>query len=327
MGIRRNISDPTARAQFVRACTLLDGMMSGITVAQAATAFRATVPNLRFVGVDQELSYYDLFVLWHVTAMSRPTGGDRQNMAHGGPIFLPWHRHFMILLEQWMQIVLGDDDFGIPYWDWAADGDLPRAMQWRTTLWDTNGIGPSRGSVNSSGLAPMRVRLWQDPATRLVHSLANPRPIDREAGQHTNSLFRALPTTASVAVAMAEDAYDVAPWSYNGASHRGTLEGWNAANPVLPVDLHNLVHVWTGGDMGPGTSPNDPVFFLNHCNVDRIWEAWMVQNGRSYSPGAGEGPADHRIDTVMFTLFTQARTPAQVLDASQWYSYDSLQVS
>ena len=23
------------------------------------------------------------------------------------------------------------------------------------------------------------------------------------------------------------------------------------------------------------TSPNDPLFFLNHCNVDRIWAEWQ----------------------------------------------------
>src|SRR5829696_1697483 len=45
--------------------------------------------------------------------------------------------------------------------------------------------------------------------------------------------------------------------------------------------MHNQVHVWIGGDMGPATSPNDPVFYLNHCNVDRIWEAWLVNQGRN----------------------------------------------
>ena len=174
----------------------------------------------------------------------------------------------------------------------------------------------------------MRTIEWpQNPQTGFVHSLENPRPIDREAGQFSEPWGRALPTTTSVGIAMAENTYDGVPWSFDQASHRGTLEGWNAANTSLPVDLHNLVHVWVGGDMGPGTSPNDPVFFLNHCNVDRIWEAWMVRNNRSYRPGIGEGPVDHRIDTVMFTLFTEARTPQQVLDASDWYTYDNLQVS
>ena len=27
-----------------------------------------------------------------------------------------------------------------------------------------------------------------------------------------------------------------------------------------------------------------PVFYLNHCNVDRIWEAWLVNEGRTYVP-------------------------------------------
>lgn len=25
------------------------------------------------------------------------------------------------------------------------------------------------------------------------------------------------------------------------------------------------------GDMGPATSPNEPLFFLHHANVDRVW--------------------------------------------------------
>jgi tyrosinase len=39
--------------------------------------------------------------------------------------------------------------------------------------------------------------------------------------------------------------------------------------------MHNRVHICIGGDMGSSTSPNnDPVFYLNHCNVDRIWAVW-----------------------------------------------------
>ena len=70
----------------------------------------------------------------------------------------------------------------------------------------------------------------------------------------------------------------------------------------------------------------DPVFFLNHCNVDRIWEAWMAQHGRAYAPQPGDGPAGHRLDNAMFTLFGETRNPADVLDPEQWYVYDSLTV-
>ena len=26
------------------------------------------------------------------------------------------------------------------------------------------------------------------------------------------------------------------------------------------------------------TSPNDPVFWLHHCNIDRLWAEWRVQH-------------------------------------------------
>ena len=39
--------------------------------------------------------------------------------------------------------------------------------------------------------------------------------------------------------------------------------------------LHNRVHLWVGGNMAPMTSPNDPVFFLHHCFVDKAWADWQ----------------------------------------------------
>jgi hypothetical protein len=30
--------------------------------------------------------------------------------------------------------------------------------------------------------------------------------------------------------------------------------------------------------MQPGTSPNDPVFFFHHCNIDRLWAVWEQKN-------------------------------------------------
>ena len=120
---------------------------------------------------------------------------------------------------------------------------------------------------------------------------------------------------------MDETSYDRAPWDSTVISHRNVLEGW-----INGPQLHNRVHVWVGGDMLPGTSPNDPVFFLNHCNVDRIWESWMTRHGRTYHPmgDESEAPQGHRLDDAMIALLGQSLTPGQVLDASTWYSYDAL---
>lgn len=321
-GIRRNVL--TVMDRYLEACVALDEADSGVSVDRARRVLARVVPSLRLQGTGN-LSYWDLFVLWHVAAMELPLGGGGRNAAHSGPIFLPWHRHFMILLEQWMQIVLDDPDFGLPYWDWAADGDLPAANQAGTSLWGSRGIGDTNGAVVSGLCGRMRVRLIQNPIDRSI-SVVN-RPLRRAVGEEFRPEFRTLPNRASVRVALNQASYDAFPWDADSPGHRSILEGWEPAAPNRLVDLHNLVHVWIGGDMGPGTSPNDPVFFLNHCNVDRIWEAWMVQNGRNYSPGPNQGPQGHSLNSAMFTLLGESRTPADVLDPAQWYSYDSLVVS
>ena len=37
--------------------------------------------------------------------------------------------------------------------------------------------------------------------------------------------------------------------------------------------MHDGVHGWMRGDMGVMSSPNDPIFFMHHAQIDRIWEA------------------------------------------------------
>src|SRR5579883_441458 len=46
------------------------------------------------------------------------------------------------------------------------------------------------------------------------------------------------------------------------------------ASGVLEATPHNGVHGIVGGDMGNYMSPLDPIFWLHHCNVDRIWASW-----------------------------------------------------
>ena len=41
---------------------------------------------------------------------------------------------------------------------------------------------------------------------------------------------------------------------------------------------HNDGHVVVGagnGHMGNGMSPLDPIFWLHHCNIDRLWAQWQ----------------------------------------------------
>lgn len=48
---------------------------------------------------------------------------------------------------------------------------------------------------------------------------------------------------------------------------------------------HNGVHNSIGGIMSdPFDSPNDPVFWLHHCNIDRIWAMWQQRHPENLLP-------------------------------------------
>lgn len=308
--VRRSITDAAARDAYVRGVLALKAETLGPTTAQ-----------LGIPGPSAPVSTWDLFVVWHHRAMMRmtpPTQGDR-NAAHSGPVFLPWHRFMLLLLELQLQRVLGEPDVALPYWDWAADGDLAPTDQPRTALWAAEGIGGSGAPVPDGPFIPeaFAVRVESDPFGGL-------RQTERGLQRELAADVATLPTTAQVDAALDVPAYDAPPWGRSSAGFRNRVEGWR---PTPGPGLHNRVHVWVGGDMAPATSPNDPVFYLNHANVDRIWEAWLVRHGRTYVPPATESAelAGHRIGDAMDSLLTREPvTPADVLDVAAFASYDVL---
>lgn len=59
------------------------------------------------------------------------------------------------------------------------------------------------------------------------------------------------------------------------ASASGSLEG----------TPHGAVHVDIGGWMGSvPTAAQDPIFYLHHCNIDRLWNLWLAQGGGRTDP-------------------------------------------
>lgn len=321
---RRNIvTNEAARDAFVQGVNLLKQEPAGITTNDLG------IPR-RPGAVSQQLSTWDLFLVWHVAAMNEATPpGSSRNAAHMGPSFLPWHRWLLILLEAQMQRVLSDASFGLPYWDWATDGELPVNQQTSQPVWSAacmGGDGRVSDRVVTTGpfraTSAFRIRVETDSAGRMW---ATNRPLRRRFGA---SVGMSLPAKADVVAAVSQTNYDVDPWDFTSVGFRNHIEGWVPA--ATAPNVHNLVHMWVGGDMGPASSPNDPVFYLNHCNVDRIWAAWQSQNpGRPYRPAATASPAlfRHRRNDALNSILTQMQPrPADVLNVGNIYSYDSLVV-
>jgi tyrosinase len=137
---------------------------------------------------------------------------------------------------------------------------------------------------------------------------------------------------------MREAFYDVPPWSpTSSVGFRNRLEGWLAKRADYRYwldgsQMHNRVHVWVGGHMTANTSPNDPVFWLNHAYVDKLWSDWQammsdsmpgMQMPRSdfYVPSK-DGPPGHNLDDPL-TPWKDA-TPRDMLDpAALGYQYDT----
>ncbi|GAA2740319.1 tyrosinase MelC2 [Kitasatospora cinereorecta] len=248
----------------------------------------------------KRLGRYDAYVSTH----NRFITGDTDNgerTGHRSPSFLPWHRKFLLQFEQDLQSV--NRDVTLPYWDWTADRTTDASL-WAADLLGGNGrsrdgqvtTGPFAGP---GGKWPLAVR----PDSRDF--------LRRQLGAGVSD----LPTRADVESVLAVTTYDAAPWNSASDGFRNLMEGWRGVN------LHNRVHVWVGGLMATGMSPNDPVFWLHHCFIDKLWAEWQRRHPeQGYLPTA----ATRNVVALNNTMKPwNDTTPADMLDHTKFYTYDN----
>jgi tyrosinase len=262
-------------------------------------AFVNAIKQLKNTYTDgSKLSVYDQFVEEHHEAFS-------SGQAHGGPAFLAWHREFLLQFEQALQTV--DSSVTIPYWDFTVD-NLPTS-----SIWSKDFMG-GNGDVNDDNIVktgPFRQGQWT-----LV--LGDSTALRRDFGD----LVPTLPTADDVQAAFGASNYDVSPFDVGSPidqSFRNNLEGFN--HPSGEAELHNRVHLWIAGSMAIDYSPNDPVFWMLHANIDRLWAQWQAANpDDQYDPESGAVDGQNLYDTMSpFGV-----TPASVLDHfALGYRYDT----
>ncbi|KAJ3265302.1 hypothetical protein HDU77_005747 [Chytriomyces hyalinus] len=184
------------------------------------------------------------------------------DQAHGLPIFLPWHREFLRQFEEELQMI--NPDVTIPYWDWGYNADKPLS---NTDLFSSNYYSfGTRGYANPPCVVDGFCANWLDRDYQCLTRAYNP-----------------------VGLAFTDDV-DLSPAIFSGPNFdtvAGTIEA-----------AHNQVHDYIGGsnypnrsgDMFPvDRSTNDPLFFLHHSNVDRLWWSWQQNRpveGAKYSTRA-----------------------------------------
>ena len=243
-----------------------------------------------------------------------PSSGEQQRIwdqcQHGGWYFLPWHRGYLAAFEaivaETVKSLGGPTDWALPYWNYldttnSQARDIPSVFLQPTMPGGApNPLSrPPRGGMQTLG-----------PASWL------PRDISLQAMNVQN--YTAPTGTIGF-----------------GGGVTGFLQFGNLTGAV-ENDPHNLVHVMIGG-VGVGapagfmSDPNfaalDPIFWLHHCNIDRLWEAWLTQANNVQENGAPwmNGPSPRRFEMPDASGQLATFTPAQVLPGGQLApTYDDL---
>ncbi|MFJ6723482.1 tyrosinase family protein [Streptomyces sp. NPDC091281] len=270
----------------------------------------------RFVRALLELKRrgeYDAFVRMHIDHyVTDGEGGLRT--AHMTPSFLPWHRRFLLELENALRRI--DPSVTVPYWDWTRDRSAT-GSPWTPDL--LGGTGRSTDRRVTTGPFAYSTGAWT-----LRETITDEDFLTRDLGRSRDPI--ALPTAADVEGALKDPVYDVSPWNSTVTrGFRNRLEGWGTGSGPVAWRNHNRVHRWVGGAMVGGASVNDPVFWLHHAFVDLLWTRWQNRHREHrYLPDRPPLPGTSQYRRVVARhekLKPWNMTPDQLEDMGSVYRY------
>ncbi|KAI9193319.1 uncharacterized protein BJ171DRAFT_272697 [Polychytrium aggregatum] len=190
---------------------------------------------------------YDDFVTVHYNAAIP---------AHGQPQFFPWHRK--LLLDYEAALLSVDPTIVLPYWDWTRDSQSPiSSVLFAANAFGGDGSGDSycvtTGAFSSWSSNPNGI--WVPDRLSLRGKMSKPLCLSRNFIQ------------------------GAAFWS---ADSIGALinqkTDYDSFHQAIEGSPHGSVHTIIGGtygDMTPMSSTNDPIFFMHHAMVDKIWSRWQ----------------------------------------------------
>ena len=236
-------------------------------------AFLAALIELksRLAGPGKSFSIYDQFIATHaaVGAVSSPlNGGVPRNLGHGGPVFLPWHREFLLRIQKALSMV--DQSVVLPYWDWTAhDATLKRlfADDFLGARPATTGVQP----VSSGYFTPTAPTGSARPAWWPANATGWTLPADLQVASWGEALHRGVGGVARLPTAKEIDG--VVRLSTYREFSTVVEAGRHGSSTLVPT--HNAIHRWVGGHMVTAVSPFDPAFPLNHAYVDHLWDRWQ----------------------------------------------------
>ncbi len=216
---------------------------------------------------------------------------------HGSFFFLSWHRMYLHFFERILRSASGDPTLTLPYWNYSKPGQ-------------------------NSLPVPLR-----RPAT-LENPLFEPA---RDAAANGGATFPSSATGSSRAMSLTRFSSAVSASRGFGGRIVSQPVHFSSAHGAIESQPHDNVHVLVGGDAGLMSDPNfaalDPVFWLHHCNIDRLWESWVARGGGRSNP-----TGDTAWMNTEFTFFDENRNQvrmkgSEIVNAAKQlgYGYDALE--
>ncbi|MBC7964675.1 MAG: tyrosinase family protein, partial [Fuerstia sp.] len=243
---------------------------------------------------------------------------------HGNWWFLPWHRGYIGWFEQTCRELSGDPNFAFPYWDWTAEQvhgtlGIPASFSQDNALNPSNDLfiksydtfkaafeSPTQEfykGLNMDQLDALAVRYEGQPDTQNT-----PEGFWKSAepawfGTSPRNPDFDQPTKIAVSPETIKAALRTKTFSVAGVSGFGSGEAPQHSNSIrqsqgiLESQPHNLIHNATGGPGPEGFmteffSPVDPIFFMHHSNIDRLWDVWTRKQEKLRLPTLPENGLD-----------------------------------
>nr|AYO86691.1 hemocyanin 1 [Lymnaea stagnalis] len=259
---------------------------------------------------DKSVDGYQAIAEFHGDPGKCPNPNSKNRKAcciHGMPTFPHWHRLLVVQVEDALR--RRGSNIGVPYWDWTK----PRTSVPKLAA-DETYTDPTTNEVKRNPFhdAPIAFLGDSTKTTRDVSSSLSDSP---KWGDHTE-LF---------------DAFLLA------------LEQDNFCDFEVQFEVaHNLIHALVGGKEQYSLatlsySAFDPIFYLHHSNVDRIWAIWTALQelrGKPYKAHCAQSYTYEPLKPFAFSspynndqkTFTHA-VPRNVYDYETElnYAYDSLE--
>jgi tyrosinase len=197
---------------------------------------------------------------------------------HGTWYFLPWHRGYLLALEATIRDAVvglgGPSDWALPYWNYFAPKENALPPAFASNTWPGKGDNPLFVKQRWGPVGDGKVYVPLDQVN--LDALAEPEYTGVSSGGSPG--FGGVDT---------------------GFEHGGSPHG------LLENQPHDMVHVFVGGRNPanralpglmsyPPTAGLDPIFYLHHANIDRLWEVWIREPaslGNPTDPNWVEGPA------------------------------------